>query len=101
MNISTVRAAFRTARSICDSSRGAGHKSTHRSDCCFLSSHGYNLLWLNCGKCELNPPSQWVTLQKVDVAAQGQVVDVTTGSTIARQARTEAIFETQIHLNAT
>ncbi|BEV11776.1 DUF5110 domain-containing protein [Asticcacaulis sp. DW145] len=65
-----------------------------------LSSRGYGLLWLNSGKCELNPPSQSVALQKVDVAAQGQMVDVTTGSGNARQARTEALFEAHIHLSA-
>ncbi|EGF90007.1 alpha-xylosidase [Asticcacaulis biprosthecium C19] len=64
-----------------------------------LSSRGYGLLWLNGGKSDLNPLSRQVRLSRVEVDAQGQVVNVTTGAGNATIARTEAVFEQEFELD--
>lgn len=64
-----------------------------------LSSQGYGLMWLNSGISEFNPPSEAVELRRVSIDAQGRVVDVTTDAGNAQVARTEAIFQEEIHLD--
>ena len=65
-----------------------------------LSSRGYGLIWLNEGKSDLNPLSQHAQLSRIGIDAQGRVVDVTTDAGNAQLARTEAVFQTEIHLDA-
>lgn len=65
-----------------------------------LSSHGYGLMWLNNGISELNPLPEQVLLNRVSIDAQGRVVDVTTDAGNAQVARTEAVFQGTIHLDA-
>ena len=64
-----------------------------------LSSQGYGLIWLNPGLSELNPPLKQLALSRVSVDAQGRVVDVTTDAGNAQVARTEAVFQGEIHLD--
>ncbi len=65
-----------------------------------LSSRGYGLIWLNEGKSDLNPPAQLTQLSRIATDAQGHVVDVTTDAGNAQLTRTEAIFQTEIYLDA-
>lgn len=65
-----------------------------------LSSQGYGLIWLNPGLSELNPVSKQIALSRISIDAQGRVVDVTTDAGNAQVARTEAVFQGEIHLDS-